>query len=225
MLGRVSVQSDKTKRLLLIDTCGETAGVALSSGEQLLISEDLPRGTASAESISVVRRLLAQSGWTLQDLHAVGVVRGPGSFTGIRAGLAAAKGLCIAADLPLVAVSRLEVLADAASLQQGFAVLDAGRGEFYVREIGTGREWLSSTAGLQAACDRQQVIVAEEHVAERLVSCETILRPLHVGDALSTVLRRLNEGNNDVAFTDANYVREPDDIYGRQAAKPIRVAP
>jgi len=224
MLGRVSVQPDKTGRLLLIDTCGETAGVALSSGEQILTSEDLPRGTASAASISAVRRLLSRSGWTLRDLDAVGVVCGPGSFTGIRAGLAAAKGLCIAAGLPLAAVSRLEVLADAASLQQGFAVLDAGRGELYVREIGTGREWLASTADLQAACDHQQLVVAEEHVAERFAGCETILRPLHVGDALSTVLRRFDEAANDVALTDANYVREPDDIYGKQAPKSNRVA-
>jgi len=225
MLERVSVQPDKPKRLLLIDTCGETAGVALSSGEQILASEDLPRGSASAESISAVRRMLSRSGWTLQDLDAVGVVRGPGSFTGIRAGLAVAKGLCIAVGLPLAAASRLEVLADAASLEQGFAVLDAGRGELYVREIGTGREWLSSTADLQAACDHQQVVVAEEHFAERLAGCETILRPLHVGDALSAVLRRLDEGNSDIALIDANYVREADDIYGKQASKPIRVAP
>jgi tRNA threonylcarbamoyladenosine biosynthesis protein TsaB len=223
MLGRVSVRADKTKRLLLIDTCGETAGVALSSGEQLLASEDLPRGTASAEIISTVRRLLSRAGWALQDMDAVGVVRGPGSFTGIRAGLAAAKGLCVAVGLPLVAVSRLEVLAEVASLEQGFAVLDAGRSELYVREITTGREWLSSTSDFNA--DYKQVAVAEKHLVERLSGSETILRPLHVGDALSAVLRKLQEAPDDVALIDANYVREPDDIYGKQVAKSIRVAP
>ena len=224
MLGRVSVRRDKTKRLLLIDTCGETAGVALSLGEQILYSEDLARGGASAEIVSAVRRLLSGAGWTLQDLDAIGVVRGPGSFTGVRAGLAVAKGFCIAVGLPLAAVSRLEVLADAASLQQGFAALDAGRGELYVREIGTGREWLSSTTDLEAVCDRQQVAVAEEHVAERIASCAIIFRPLRVGDSLGAVLRKLQEVPTDVALTDANYVREPDDIYGK-LPKPIRVAP
>jgi tRNA threonylcarbamoyladenosine biosynthesis protein TsaB len=225
MLGRVSVRADKTKRLLLIDTCGETAGVALSSGEQIVVSEGLPRGTASAEIISTVRRLLLRAGWTLQDMDAVGVVRGPGSFTGIRAGLAAAKGLCVAVGLPLVAVSRLEVLAEAASLEQGFAVLDAGRGELYVREVTTGREWLSSTSDFNA--DYKQVAVAEKHLVERLSGSEIILRPLHVGDALSAVLRKLQEAPDDVALIDANYVREPDDIYisSKQVAKPIRVAP
>jgi tRNA threonylcarbamoyladenosine biosynthesis protein TsaB len=223
MLGGVSVQPDKAKRLLLIDTCGETAGVALSVGEQLLVSEDLPRGTASAEIVSTVRKLLSRAGWTLQDMDAVGVVRGPGSFTGIRAGLAAAKGLCIAVGLPLAAVSRLEVLAEAASLHQGFAVLDAGRSEFYVREITAGREWLSSASDFNA--DHKRVAVAEKQLVERLLGSETILRPLHVGDALSAVLRKLQEAPDDVALIDANYVREPDDIYGKQASKPIRVAP
>jgi tRNA threonylcarbamoyladenosine biosynthesis protein TsaB len=223
MLERVSVQTDKAKRLLLIDTCGETAGVALSCGEELMASEDLPRGGASAELISAIRRLLSHAGWMLRDLDAVGVVSGPGSFTGTRAGLAAAKGLCIAADLPLAAVSRLEVLADAALLREGFAVLDAGRGEFYVREINTGREWLASTNDFNA--DHKQVVVAEERLVECVSGCAIILRPLHVGDALSAVLRRLDEGNSDVALIDANYVREPDHIYGKQAFKPIRVAP
>lgn len=225
MLGRVSVQSGKTKRLLLIDTCGETAGVALSSGEEILVSEDLPRGSASAESISAVRRLLSHAGWTLRDMDAVGVVNGPGSFTGIRAGLAAAKGLCIASGLPLVAVSRLEVLSDAALLQNGFAALDAGRGELYVREISSGREWLSSTDDFNAG--RGDVVVAEAHLAERLAECTIILRPLHVADALSVVLRKLQETSRDVSLIDANYVREPDDIYRKpvQPLNPARVVP
>src|SRR6202046_4071844 len=91
----------QNERLLLIDTCGETAGIALTSGEEILASEDLARGSASAEIIDAIRRLLqTQPGGQLRDLDAIGVVHGPGSFTGIRTGLAAAKGLCEAAGLP-----------------------------------------------------------------------------------------------------------------------------
>ncbi len=217
--------SNANERLLLIDTCGETAGVALSAGDQVLIAEDLARGTASAEIVSAVRRLLIDAGWRLQDLHAVGVVTGPGSFTGIRAGLAAAKGLCEATGLRLAAVSRLEVLADAASLQDGFAALDAGRGEVYVREHPTQREWLSSTDDLEAASRGRSVVIAEARLAERLAACAPALHPLHAADALRTVLRRLKDGGSDVAITDANYVREERDIYPRppESAKPPRV--
>jgi tRNA threonylcarbamoyladenosine biosynthesis protein TsaB len=225
MLEGVNALLEENAKLLLIDTCGETAGAALSAGDQVLIAEDLARGSASAEIISAVRRLLRDAGWQLQDLHAVGVVTGPGSFTGIRAGLAAAKGLCEATGLPLAAVSRLEVLADAASLQDGFAALDAGRGEVYVREHPTKREWLSSTDDLAAASRGRSVVVAEPRLAERLTGCAPVLHPLHAADALRTVLRRLKDGGSDVAITDANYVREERDIYPKPAegAKPPRV--
>lgn len=215
-----------TERLLLIDTCGETAGIALSAGDQVLIAEDFAQGGASAEIVSAVRRLLRDVGWQLQDLRAVGVVAGPGSFTGIRAGLAAAKGLCEATGLPLAAVSRLKVLADAASLQDGFAALDAGRGEVYVREHPTQREWLSSTDDLAAASHGRSVVVAEQRLAERLNACSPTQHPLHAADALRTVLRRLENGGSDVAITDANYVREERDIYRQttEGAKPLRVA-
>jgi tRNA threonylcarbamoyladenosine biosynthesis protein TsaB len=210
---------------LVIDTCGETAGVALSAGDQVLISEDLARGSASGEIVSAVRCLLLQAGWRPADLDAVGVVKGPGSFTGIRAGLAAAKGLCEATGLPLAAVSRLEVLADAASLQDGFAALDAGRGEVYVRERPTQREWLCSSDDLELASRGRLVVVAEARLAERLAGCAPALRPLHAGDALRTVLRRMRDGGSDVALTDANYVREECDIYRKPegGGKPIRV--
>jgi tRNA threonylcarbamoyladenosine biosynthesis protein TsaB len=213
------------ERLLSIDTCGETAGVALSVGQQVLITEDLVRGSASAEIFSAVRRLLERMGWRLAVLDAVGVVSGPGSFTGMRAGLAAAKGLGEASGLPLAAVSRLEVLAEAACLQDGFAALDAGRGELYVREQRSGREWLCSSDDLIAIVrDRknERIVVAEERLAERLAECDVLLRPLHVSDALGVVLRRLREGGSEVSLTDANYVREESDIYsqssGRKAA-------
>ncbi len=217
--------SNANERLLLIDTCGETAGVALSVGDQVLIAEDLARGSASAEIVSAVRRLLLHTGWQLKDLHAVGVVTGPGSFTGIRAGVAAAKGLCEATGLRMAAVSRLEVLADAASLQDGFAALDAGRGEVYVREHPTGHEWLRSTDDFEAASRDRSVVVAEARLAERLTACAPALHPLHAADALRTVLRRLEDGGSDVALTDANYVREERDIYRKapEGAKPLRV--
>lgn len=203
----------KNERLLLIDTCGETAGLALSSGEEILATENLARGSASAEILQAIRRLLTQQGLQLGDLNAIGIVNGPGSFTGTRAGLATAKGLCEAAKLPLAAVSRLEVLANAASLTDGLAVLDAGRNEVYVRDVSTGREFLSSISDLNAHCQGQQVAIAEARLQIQLEACNPILHPLHAADALTAVLRTLRSGGSDVALTDANYVRQESDIY------------
>ena len=212
----------QNERLLLIDTCGETAGIALTCGEEVLAAEDLPRGSASAQIIDAIRRLLlTQPGCQLQNLDAIGVVHGPGSFTGIRTGLAAAKGLCEAAGLPLAAVSRLEVLANAAGLADGYAALDAGRAEVYVREISTSREWLSSIADLQQQCNGKPIALAESRLADQLEGYETILRPLHASDSRGPVLRKLRMGGSDVALTDANYVRQESDIY-RTPAKAAR---
>jgi tRNA threonylcarbamoyladenosine biosynthesis protein TsaB len=210
---RVNTLVNTKERLLLIDTCGETAGVALSEGLQVLACEELARGSASAEIVSAVRRLLEQVGWRLAELSAVGVVNGPGSFTGMRAGLATAKGLCEAAGLAMAVVSRLEVLADAASLQQGIVALDAGRGELYVRDIEAGRERLCSSDDMAGVCDGRPLVVAETRIAERLAMYEPALYPLHVGDALRVVIRRLKEGGSDVSLVDANYVREESDLY------------
>jgi tRNA threonylcarbamoyladenosine biosynthesis protein TsaB len=213
---------DKTRtqheRLLLIDTCGETAGIALTSREEVLASEDLPRGSASAEIIAAIRRLLlTQPGCQLRDLDAIGVVHGPGSFTGTRTGLAAAKGLCEAAGLPMAAVSRLEVLANAAGVVDGYAALDAGRAEVYVRENSTGREWLSTIGDLQLQCRGEHIALAESRLVDQLEGCETILHPLHAADSRGPVLRKLRLGGSDVALTDANYVRQEADIYRKPA--------
>jgi tRNA threonylcarbamoyladenosine biosynthesis protein TsaB len=208
----------QNERLLLIDTCGETAGIALTCGEEVLATEDLARGSASAAIIEAIRRLLlTQPGWQLRTLDAIGVVCGPGSFTGIRAGLAAAKGLCEAAGLPMAAVSRLEVLANAAELVDGYAALDAGRAEVYVRQVNTGREWLCSIGDLRLQCHGKRIALAESRLVLQIEGCETILRTLHASDSHGAVLRKLRMGGSDVALTDANYVRQEGDIYRKPA--------
>jgi tRNA threonylcarbamoyladenosine biosynthesis protein TsaB len=228
MLDDVDALLEESVRLLLIDTCAEAAGVALSAGLLVVEVEALTPHGASAEIVAAVRLLLARAGWTLAELDGVGVVSGPGSFTGVRAGLAAAKGFCEATGLPLAAVSRLEVLAEAGSLggEAGeargseLAVLDAGRGELYVREQRSGqaaREWVCGVEELRTLAVGRTAAVSESHVAERLDGCVVAMRPLTVADALRPALRRLHDGGSDAAAADANYVRREADIYSRKA--------
>jgi tRNA threonylcarbamoyladenosine biosynthesis protein TsaB len=185
-------------------------------GPQVLVAEDLIAGAASAQIVAVVRRLLQQHQWTLADLDAVGVVGGPGSFTGVRTGLAAAKGLCESANMRLAVVSRLEVLVDAAALTDGLAALDAGRGELYVRDADSGREWLCAVDELPIASG--SIVVAEQRVAELLAMRQPVLRPLHVSDALPVVLQCVAAGGSDVSLAEANYVRGEDNIYAKPSA-------
>ena len=104
----------RVMRFLLIDTCGSEGSVALADtelAEAVVAAEVLPGRTASERLVPAVRRVMEARGWRLRDLTAVVVVHGPGSFTGVRVGLSAAKGLSEAGGVPLIAVSRLALLA------------------------------------------------------------------------------------------------------------------
>jgi len=101
--------------LLGIDTCGPTGSVALGrwsgSSVEILGQIELEGRSYSSTLVAAVSELLARAGMQLGQLSAIVAVNGPGSFTGVRVGLAAVKGLAESARIPVVAVSRLEVLA------------------------------------------------------------------------------------------------------------------
>jgi tRNA threonylcarbamoyladenosine biosynthesis protein TsaB len=144
------------------------------------------------------------------------VVGGPGSFTGVRTGLSVAKGLCEACGLKLAVVSRLELLAQASGVEDGVVALDAGRGEYYVRDVRSGREWICGIDGLTHG-----VVVAEARAAERLTAHAPRLYPLHVWDASGVVLACLHAGGSDVALAEANYLRGEREIYPNAASRSV----
>jgi tRNA threonylcarbamoyladenosine biosynthesis protein TsaB len=215
-------------RLLLIHTAGSEGSVALAEGGEILVGEVLPGRSSSERLVPAVRRLMELQGWSLRDLRAVVVVHGPGSFTGVRVGLSAAKGLSEAGGIQLIAVSRLALLA--ASLGEGdatvHAVLDAGRGEFYygeyvghrcVRESLLSHEEVSVTVA-----GGGPVVVCEEKVAEMLSAMHPrfVDEPL-AGDALPLALERIAANEfDDVSLLDANYLRRTDaEIFAKPKAK------
>ncbi len=98
--------------LLTIQTASPAGSLALSDGERLLAEINLDvRKTPTEWLLQAIDDLLAKADLGKGDLDAIGVVRGPGSFTGLRVGLATAKGLALAADCPLLGVSSLQCLA------------------------------------------------------------------------------------------------------------------
>jgi tRNA threonylcarbamoyladenosine biosynthesis protein TsaB len=126
--------------LLITDTSGRNGFVALvraREGEenkiQVIEKVALAGGTFSAQLVPQVAGLISKHGFAKTDIAAFIVASGPGSFTGLRVGLAAVKALAEILHKPIVPVSLLEVVA-AASGTRGkvLAVLDAGRGEIYV---------------------------------------------------------------------------------------------
>jgi tRNA threonylcarbamoyladenosine biosynthesis protein TsaB len=217
-------------RVLLMHTSGGEGSVALADtelAEAIVAREMLPGRSSSERLVPAVKRLMEASGWTLRELAAIVVVHGPGSFTGVRVGLSAAKGLSEASGVPLVAVSRLALLA--ASAGEGdatvFAVLDAGRGEFYLGEyVGRRcvREVLLSGEDLAGAIAGGVVVVCEVKVKEALgaVHPKLVDEPL-AEDALPFAVERIAAGEfDDAALVDANYLRRTDlEIFAKPKSK------
>jgi tRNA threonylcarbamoyladenosine biosynthesis protein TsaB len=126
---------------LAIDTAGSRCSVALvAAGGRLLASRDPEIGRGHAERLmGLVAETLAQGGAAYSDLARIAVSVGPGSFTGLRVGVAAARGLALALRIPAVGVSTLEALAE--PFRAGapvLAAIDAKRGEVYLAGFGPG---------------------------------------------------------------------------------------
>ncbi|MEO7028357.1 MAG: tRNA (adenosine(37)-N6)-threonylcarbamoyltransferase complex dimerization subunit type 1 TsaB [Acidobacteriaceae bacterium] len=202
---------------LLIDSCGVGARLALFADDSLIVEREIAGRGFSAEWAGALREMLAAVGWSVPELTVVGVVHGPGSFTGVRVGLAVAKGLCEATGAKLIAVSRLAALA-ALGADGALAVLDAGRDEFYVRDAGDERLWTRDE--LIVAAQERDVVTVDAQVAEVLgESASVALVELQAVSALPILLQRWSCGSvDDVATIDANYVRGERDIYARKPA-------
>ena len=101
--------------ILNIHTATDTAIVNLGNGEEIIatISNTISRQHA-AYLHTAIHRILKENHVSINQLRAVGVTNGPGSYTGIRVGLAAAKGLCYALKIPLITFNTLEIMARSA---------------------------------------------------------------------------------------------------------------
>jgi tRNA threonylcarbamoyl adenosine modification protein YeaZ len=129
---------------LAIDTSTVTASVALASEGRLLAEVTWRAGQRhSASLLPQVQHLLDLQGESIGALHAIAVAHGPGSFNGLRTGLATAKGLCFALDVPLIGLGTLEVAAYPFALTHRpiCPVIGAGRGEVAVAVYQLDGDW------------------------------------------------------------------------------------
>ena len=126
-------------RVLAIDTSTSRANVALLEGDGNTVDTVVETTASMAGShathlFDLIDRVLAMAAWSKQRLDAFAVIRGPGSFTGVRIALGTAQGLALASGRPCAGVNTLEAMAEASGACPGerTPVLGAGRGEFYV---------------------------------------------------------------------------------------------
>jgi len=210
-----------------IDTCGPSGSVALGrlTGEevQILAQTELEGRTYSATLVAAIADLLANHAFPLSEIGCLVVVNGPGSFTGVRVGLSAAKGLADGAGVPVIAVSRLAVLATKSGAAD--AALDAHRQEIFLRL--QGRELLAGAAEMPTLAPAAEIAVCDP-VARALIASHWPTTNLHTmaaptaADALRLAIPLIQSRQfADIVLLDGHYLRRSDaEIFGDPMPKP-----
>lgn len=213
--------------LLAADTSGKQGSIALArcgpaENCEILDVVALTGGTFSAQLIPQIAELLARHGVSKLDLEGFAVVSGPGSFTGLRVGLAAIKALADVLAKPIAAVSLLEAVAVGGTARGRIsAALDAGRGEIYVGQYrvesaGTHLAWerLLTRDELGEAAAGSTIVTPDHGVAEaaraQRVPVEEIAWPRSDSIARLGWKHILRGDTVSPEALDANYIRRSD---------------
>lgn len=199
-------------KYLTIDTTTKVTTVALAD-EGCLIAEGFlhTAKTHSERLIPMIEQLLTASDWTLQELNMIGVVRGPGSFTGIRIGIATAQGLAQVLNLPLIGVLSLDALAWAGlgRTEDIVPILDARKNEWYTARY----HWVrgvkkAECLTLPQACPTEQW----------LTYLKSLERPIcFVGDAVTKAKGNIEDVLGDKAVILPEFISLPRGAYAVRA--------
>jgi len=222
--------------LLAIDTSGKDGGITLArvgelrDSNSLVILETVPLegGTFSAQLVPQIAGLLQKHGLSKSEIGAFAVASGPGSFTGLRVGLAAVKALAEILGKPVAAVSRLEVLARSGyGGGRVFSALDAGRGELYVGEydFSAGKlidERLQSQEEFLVEARGFKIVMAERPLLEATrgagIGVEEVARP--GSEAIARLgWEKIQKGETiSPEMLEANYIRRSDaEIFAKKS--------
>ena len=217
--------------ILALDTATPVGSVALYSSKGIVVNRYFNLGLQHSQRLFVeIEAALDTAGVEMKQLQAVAVSIGPGSFTGLRIGLSAAKGLCVAGDKALVAVSTLETLAARLPFARFpvCAILDARKREVYTALYDTADGVPVEQIGPRAIAPAK---LAEERVGlptiytgdgvevyRDLFGQQTLLAPppcarTDAGTIGWLALSKLERGETvDIASTEPEYLRPPDAI-------------
>ncbi len=222
--------------LLVVDTSGKDGFVGLVRGNEasdLQLIEEVPLagGTFSAQLVLQIAGLLSKHEFSKKDIDAFVVVSGPGSFTGLRVGLAAIKALAEILQKPIVPVSLLEIVALAAGRPgRILAVLDAGRRELYVGECeisgGLARltqEQIVSRDQFFEMAQGATAVTADSSLLEALQHSSSVVaveRPRCADVAVVAITRLLSGQSVTPEQLEANYIRRSDaEIFPKPAIR------
>ena len=215
--------------ILAIDTSGQSGGIALAEADagsfRVVESAAIAGGTFSAQLIPTLAALLQKHGYAVKDLGGFAAASGPGSFTGLRVGLSAIKGLAETLHKPIATVSVLEALASMADRTGTIAsAIDAGRKEIFLglykksdgalvklrEELLTQQDFLATLATERPAV----IITADAAIAELAASSQPAVAVVTSpgSEVIARIgARKLLAGEIvSVEALDANYLRRSD---------------
>jgi tRNA threonylcarbamoyladenosine biosynthesis protein TsaB len=183
--------------ILNIETATKNCSVSLAkNGETIICKEIAEQGYSHAEKLHVfIAEIIKEAGVLMSDLKAIAVSHGPGSYTGLRIGVSAAKGLCYALEIPLIAIDTLTSLANQVKHNDGLIVpmIDARRMEVYSAIFNSNKEMIR---------DVQAEILTKESFANQ---AETIY---FIGDSNEKAKSVLTKANfiflDEIVFPSAN---------------------
>jgi tRNA threonylcarbamoyladenosine biosynthesis protein TsaB len=179
--------------LLLIETATDTCSVSLASDGKIIACEETHNSRSHASILTVyIDKILRENKISPQQLDGISVSKGPGSYTGLRIGVATAKGLCFALEKPLISIPTLQSMAFLAKEQFNFLLcpmIDAKRLEVYTALFNQELNYLEET----------KAVILDEHFLENYLAKDKIV---FFGNGAEK-LKPLLQNNTSAIFYDA----------------------
>jgi tRNA threonylcarbamoyladenosine biosynthesis protein TsaB len=196
--------------ILAIDTTHEFGSLALWDAGRLLeeVAVHAPTGFSHV-LYPELSKLLERHSVKVADIDCFAAAKGPGSFTGVRVGLAAVKGLAEALGRLAIGVSNLQAIASFGTKPLRAAVLDARRREIFGAVYNAGGELVQPEVVMELQAFLSSVPEDAEIVSPDELPVASTRSPRALAAAIARIAER-NQGNGDPAGVDANYIRRPD---------------
>ncbi|MFV0575635.1 MAG: tRNA (adenosine(37)-N6)-threonylcarbamoyltransferase complex dimerization subunit type 1 TsaB [Vibrio sp.] len=199
-------------KILALDTSTENCSVALMIGDQIITRSEVAPRDHTKKILPMVDEVLKEAGVTLQELDALAFGRGPGSFTGVRIGIGIAQGLAFGAELPMIGISTLAAMSQAAfrvhQAENVVAAIDARMGEVYWGQYQrqTNGEWQAVELNIGQESGEPECVIPPQEVAANVVASDQTWTQVGTGwDAYSEQLTNFPFAlqNSDVLYPEA----------------------
>lgn len=193
--------------LLALDTSTEACSVALLYNNEITHFDELAQRTHTQRILPLIDQLLAQSSVQLNQVDALVFGRGPGSFTGVRVGAGIAQGLAFGADLPVIPISNLTAMAQAAYEQyqatKVLAAIDARMNEVYFSQL----TQVPSEKGFSVwQADIEEVVIKPEQLVMNLVDDLSSAYKVGTGWQAYPQLAEISAITTDILLPSARYM-------------------